>query len=104
MPCAPWPPLVEIDAGGVTTSATSVPASAALPAAVAEAYRLLVQAGRASRRPEGSPQPTAFGFGALRDPVRFVIDACMEQGLLPRRLDVDEVFAPARKILGTLAD
>jgi 4,5-dihydroxyphthalate decarboxylase len=74
------------------------------PAAVTEAYRLLVQAGRASRLPEGSPQPTAFGFGALRDPVRFVIDACMEQGLLPRRLDVDEVFAPARKILGTLAD
>jgi 4,5-dihydroxyphthalate decarboxylase len=40
------------------------------------------------------------GFAALREPVRWIVDACLEQGLLPRRLDFDEVFGPAERILG----
>ena len=74
------------------------------PDAVREACRLLLEADRLTPVVADEPRPTLFGFGQLRQPLRVVIDACMAQGLLPRRLDVDEVFAPARKILGTSFD
>ena len=70
------------------------------PAAVREAYRLLREADEATRAPGSGPQPTMFGFDALRGPIRFVIDACLRQGLLPRRLTVEEVLGPARELLG----
>jgi 4,5-dihydroxyphthalate decarboxylase len=75
--------------------------AAADPAAVRAAYELLVRADATVDRPDpAAPRPTAFGFDALREPIAFIIDTCLEQGLLPRRLDVDEVFAPARALLG----
>lgn len=70
------------------------------PAAVREAYELLRRADTTVERPEGLPRPTLFGFDRLREPVALIVDACLEQGLLPRRLDADEVFAPAEAILG----
>ena len=72
------------------------------PGAVQEAYRLLAQAHGLSAVPEGKPSPFVFGFTALREPVSWIIDACMEQGLLPRRLGLDEVFGPAEDLLGGL--
>ncbi|GHH77198.1 hypothetical protein GCM10018793_24670 [Streptomyces sulfonofaciens] len=73
-------------------------------AAVREAYALLHRADAAVVRRDGAPRPTLFGFEALRGPIGTVIDACLAQGLLPRRLGVDEVFGPARDVLGHTAD
>jgi len=73
------------------------------PDAVRAAYRLLVQAEGTVDRPEGAPRPTLFGFDQLRRPLEMVIATCLEQRLLPRPLDVDDVLAPARKLLGDLA-
>jgi 4,5-dihydroxyphthalate decarboxylase len=76
------------------------------PGAVSEAYRLLAHAHAHSlnARPEGKPNPVMLGFTALREPVRWIIEACLEQGLLPRRLSLDEVFGPAEDMLGGLPD
>lgn len=71
------------------------------PAAIRAAYRLLREADEATRTKGDGPAPTVFGFEALHGPVAFVIDTCLQQGLLPRRLDMDEVFGPARAILDT---
>lgn len=70
------------------------------PGAIREAYELLLQADRLAPAVADGPRPTLFGFEQLRQPIQIVIDACMEQGLLPRRLSVDEVFGPAEQILG----
>jgi len=69
------------------------------PRAIRAAYRLLREADEATRTKGDDPAPTVFGFEALHGPVAFVIDTCLQQGLLPRRLDMDEVFGPARAIL-----
>ena len=74
------------------------------PGAVKEAYRLLAQAHGLSALPEGKPSPVVFGFAALRAPVLWIIDACLEQNLLPRRLGLDEVFGPAEDLLAGLPD
>jgi 4,5-dihydroxyphthalate decarboxylase len=73
------------------------------PDAVREAYNLLREADRRLPTPDDGHRTTLFGFEQLRAPVEWIIDACMEQGLLPRRLGIDEVFGPAEKILGELA-
>ena len=72
------------------------------PGAIREAYNLLLEADRRVPTPDDGVRMTQFGFEPLRAPVEWVIDACMEQGLLPRRLGIDEVFGPAEKILGVL--
>jgi 4,5-dihydroxyphthalate decarboxylase len=74
------------------------------PGAVREAYDLLRRADATVRRPAGTPSPTLFGFERLRRPLEIIIEACLAQDLLPRELDVDEVFAPARDVLGVEAD
>ncbi|GAA3706401.1 hypothetical protein [Streptomyces tremellae] len=74
------------------------------PSAIRAAYALLRRADAAVERPGDAPSPTRFGFEALRAPLEYMVDTCLAQGLLPRRLDVDEVFAPARKILGEDAE
>jgi len=72
------------------------------PEALREACLLLKQAHELTAVPKGNPSPVQFGFAALREPVRWIVDACVEQGLLPRRLDFAEVFGPAERILGGL--
>jgi 4,5-dihydroxyphthalate decarboxylase len=72
------------------------------PGAIRAAYGLLLQSFGQLHAPAGKPSPYAFGFGRLLGPVQYVIDACLEQGLLPRSLSVDEVFGPAENILGGL--
>jgi 4,5-dihydroxyphthalate decarboxylase len=70
------------------------------PEAIRATYELLRDAaGKVSASTDG-PLPFRFGFENLRGPVEFTIDACMRQGLLPNRPSVDDVFAPARRILG----
>jgi 4,5-dihydroxyphthalate decarboxylase len=72
--------------------------------AVRESYALLRRADASVERPDGTPHPTVFGFERLRGPLETVIDACLAQGLLPRRLTPEEVFGPAREVLGSDAD
>lgn len=69
------------------------------PEAVRAAYRLLKEAANGQPASNG-PVPYRFGFEALREPVAYTIEACLKQNLLPRKLDVDDVFAPAKALLG----
>ena len=71
------------------------------PQAVRAAYHLLLRADAAVERPDDTPSPTLFGFDRLRAPVEHIVEACLEQGLLPRKLTPDEVFEPARSVLGS---
>jgi 4,5-dihydroxyphthalate decarboxylase len=70
------------------------------PGAVSEAYRLLAQAYELNTVPAGTPNPLRLGFEALREPLRWIIDACVEQRLLSRKLTFDEVLGPAADLLG----
>jgi 4,5-dihydroxyphthalate decarboxylase len=70
------------------------------PGAVQAAYGLLGQAYELNAVPSGTPNPLRFGFDSLRDPLRWIIEACVEQGLLTRRLSLDEVLGPAADLLG----
>lgn len=69
------------------------------PAAVRAAYRLLAQADNLLAPPEVGPRKTFCGFDALRAPLEWIIDACVEQALLPRKLSLDEVLGPAHALL-----
>lgn len=69
------------------------------PAAVRAAYRLLREGARTAP-PRGAEDPTRFGIEAVRGPLAFIIDECQRQALLPRALDVDEVLAASRALLG----
>jgi 4,5-dihydroxyphthalate decarboxylase len=74
------------------------------PAALREAYRLLVVSKAQLPASASEPSPYAFGFETLRGPIEYIIDACVEQGLLPRKLSFDEVFGPAHAILDGMAE
>jgi 4,5-dihydroxyphthalate decarboxylase len=74
------------------------------PAAVRAAYELLREAADQVGADPAGPLPFRFGFEGHREPVAFTIEACMRQGLLPRRPSVDDVFGPARRILGHGSD
>lgn len=69
------------------------------PAAVRAAYELLAQAERQQPAPEEGPRKTLSGFDALGAPLAWIIDACVEQALLPRKLSLDEVLGPAHALL-----
>lgn len=68
--------------------------------AIREACRLLALGQAQCAPPAGEPARYWSGFERLRQPLAFIVDACLEQGLLPRRLGFDEVFGPAREIVG----
>jgi 4,5-dihydroxyphthalate decarboxylase len=70
------------------------------PGVVQAAYDLLGQAYELNAVASGTPNPLRFGFDSLREPLRWIIEACLEQGLLTRRLSLDEVLGPAAELLG----
>jgi 4,5-dihydroxyphthalate decarboxylase len=72
------------------------------PAAVRAAYGLLTQA-ESQQQIAAGPRKTLSGFDALRGPLEWIIDACVEQALLPRKLSLDEVLGPAHALLGSEA-
>ncbi|HEX4251103.1 MAG TPA: hypothetical protein VH008_24775 [Pseudonocardia sp.] len=74
------------------------------PGAVRAAYALLRRADEAVGRDPRAVSPTMFGFERLRGPLQSIVDTCLDQGLLPRRLSMDEVLGPATELLGSLAD
>ncbi len=69
------------------------------PGAVAAAYNLLAKVYGLNAVPDGTPNPLRLGFEALREPVEWIIETCLEQGLLTRRLTLDEVFGSAADLL-----
>ncbi|MDR5815495.1 MULTISPECIES: hypothetical protein [unclassified Caballeronia] len=71
------------------------------PQAVRAVYDLLCR-GKASVAAEnaGKPDKLLFGYDALRAPLEETLAFCEEQGLLPRKLTVDEIFADSERILG----
>lgn len=74
------------------------------PAAVKEAYGLIKDVIHQAAAPAGQPQLISAGFQQLGAPLAWIIDACLEQRLLPRKLSLEEVFGPAEKLLGGLID
>jgi 4,5-dihydroxyphthalate decarboxylase len=69
------------------------------PAAVRAVYGLLAQAERQQVAISGAPRKTMSGFDTLAAPLEWIIDACLEQALLPRKLSLDEVLGPAHALL-----
>ncbi|KWV52361.1 hypothetical protein AS156_01325 [Bradyrhizobium macuxiense] len=61
------------------------------PDVVRELYDLFKR-GKASAGPPGVPDLLPFGVEANRKPLELIIDYCVQQALIPRRLQVDELF------------
>jgi 4,5-dihydroxyphthalate decarboxylase len=71
------------------------------PQTVREVYRMLL----ASKRAAGSSKPGGldfqpFGFEACRPALKMIIDYCMQQKLIPRRFEVEELFDDTTRALG----
>jgi 4,5-dihydroxyphthalate decarboxylase len=71
------------------------------PATVAEVYRMLL----ASKRAAGLPKPGGldlqpFGFAACRPALQMIIDYCVQQRLIARRIAVEELFDDTTRALG----
>jgi len=63
------------------------------PAAMKEIYRLLVQAKRAAGLPRaGEIDFLPFGFTACRPALQTIINYALQQSLIPRKIDVEELF------------
>jgi 4,5-dihydroxyphthalate decarboxylase len=70
------------------------------PQAVREIYRLLVESKRAAGLPKaGELDLNPFGVEANRRNLEVAIDCCHRQGLIPRRLAVDELFDDVTRTL-----
>jgi 4,5-dihydroxyphthalate decarboxylase len=71
------------------------------PAIVKEVYRLLLQGKRATSAPKpGSIDLHPFGLEACRPALKMIIDYCVQQNLIPRRFEVDELFDDTTRALG----
>jgi 4,5-dihydroxyphthalate decarboxylase len=71
------------------------------PETVREVYRMLL----ASKRAAGMPKPGGldmqpFGFAACRPALKMIIDYCVQQQLIPRRFEVEELFDDTTRVLG----
>ena len=61
------------------------------PDVVRSLYDLLKR-GKAEAGPPGMPDLVPFGVAANRKPLELMIDYCVQQALIPRRVTVDELF------------
>jgi 4,5-dihydroxyphthalate decarboxylase len=73
------------------------------PNVVREIYRLFVDSKRAAAHPpaEGFDM-TPFGVEATRAGLDIVIDYAVQQGILPRRISVEEAYEPGLRALGSM--
>jgi 4,5-dihydroxyphthalate decarboxylase len=71
------------------------------PDAVREVYAMLLQSKRAAelRKPDGLDM-VPFGFEACRPALRMIIDYCVQQKLIARRFEVEELFDETTRALG----
>jgi 4,5-dihydroxyphthalate decarboxylase len=74
----------------------------ARPDVVREVYRLFRKAKDAAFAQSGAPalDPWRFGIEANRRSLEIVIDFALKQGLIPRRIEVDELFSDTMRALG----
>jgi 4,5-dihydroxyphthalate decarboxylase len=72
------------------------------PDVVREVYRLFREAKEAAFAQNGAPalDPWRFGIEANRRSLEIVIDFALKQGLIPRRIAVDELFGDTMRALG----
>jgi len=73
------------------------------PEAVRIAYRMMRDADAAAKKKGTSSGRSLFGLAAIREPLQIALDTCNQQLLLPRKMSVDELLAPAKALLGDLA-
>jgi 4,5-dihydroxyphthalate decarboxylase len=69
------------------------------PAAVQEIYRLLRESRQAAPAVSGL-DPIQFGVDNIRDSLELIIGYSVQQGLIPRRFEVDELFNDVTRRLG----
>jgi 4,5-dihydroxyphthalate decarboxylase len=60
------------------------------PDVVQELFRLLLASKRAA--PGGAVDTLPFGVAAMRKPLELIIGYALEQGIIPRKIEVDELF------------
>ena len=70
------------------------------PDVVKELFRLLVASKRSAKPAANSAlDPLRFGVEACRPTLEVIIDYCARQGLIPRKLSVDELFDDTTRVL-----
>ena len=69
------------------------------PDVVKELFRLLVASKQAAKPGTGALEPLRFGVEACRPTLEVIIDYCARQGLIPRKLAVDELFDDTTRAL-----
>src|SRR5882762_4970745 len=69
------------------------------PDVVKELFRLLVASKQAGKPGTGALEPLRFGVEACRPTLEVIIDYCARQGLIPRKLAVDELFDDTTRAL-----
>src|ERR1700704_49331 len=69
------------------------------PDVVKELFRLLVDSKQAAKPGAGALEPLRFGVEACRPTLEVIIDYCARQGLIPRKLAVDELFDDTTRAL-----
>ena len=69
------------------------------PDVVKELFRLLVSSKQAAKPGTGALEPLRFGVEACRPTLEVIIDYCARQGLIPRKLAVDELFDDTTRAL-----
>jgi 4,5-dihydroxyphthalate decarboxylase len=62
------------------------------PDVVAEIFRLLLASKRAAPAPADGVDSLPFGVAAIRKPLELLIGYALEQKIIPRPIDVDELF------------
>jgi 4,5-dihydroxyphthalate decarboxylase len=71
------------------------------PETVKEVYRMLLQGKRATAPPTpGGLDLQPFGFEACRPALKMIIDYCVQQKLIARRFEVEELFDDTTRALG----
>jgi len=70
------------------------------PDVVKEIFRLLLASKKAAPLPPGTVDSLPFGVAALRKPLELITQYAFEQKIIPRRIEVDELFDDTTRALG----
>jgi 4,5-dihydroxyphthalate decarboxylase len=73
---------------------------AADPETAREVYRLFLE-GKRLAGPPANPDPAPFGIEANRASLTLIADYAFQQGLLPARISVDDMFRETRGLFGS---
>ena len=69
------------------------------PDVAKELFRLLLAGKRAVKSPADGTDPLRFGVEACRPTLEIIIDYCVRQKLLPRKIAVDALFDDTTRAL-----